>query len=149
MTLSPDVVKDVSHGQQYGYKMVKAVTSGVLSMEMANCAIVLIDHSRWLTTATQFLRLWVSQHWDTGENLCRPREIIKFIVGVYSPMWFMINTRYSQTQGPHHVLQQLRYVRKMSPSVQALIGKYIKSSAWNAHSEAILLSLLVGSKEAR
>ena len=37
----------------------------------------------------------------------------------------------------------------MSPSVQALIGKYIKSTAWNAHSEAILLSLLVGSKEDR
>ena len=37
----------------------------------------------------------------------------------------------------------------MSPSIQALIGKYIKSSAWNAHSEAILLSLLVGSKEDR
>ena len=64
-------------------------------------------------------------------------------------MWFMIKTRRSRTQGPHHVLQQLRYVRKMSPSIQALIGKYIKSSAWNAHSEAILLSLLVGSKEDR
>ena len=40
-------------------------------------------------------------------------------------------------------------MRKMSPSVQALIGKYIKSSAWNGHSEAILLSLLVSSKEDR
>ena len=37
----------------------------------------------------------------------------------------------------------------MSPSVQALIGKYIMSSAWNVHSERIMLSLLVGSKEAR
>ena len=68
VTLSPDVVKDLSHGQKYGYKMVKAVTSGVLTMEMANCAIVLIDHSRWLTTATRFLHLWVFQHWDTGET---------------------------------------------------------------------------------
>ena len=31
----------------------------------------------------------------------------------------------------------------------ALIEKYIKSSAWNAHSEAILLSLLVASEEDR
>ena len=37
----------------------------------------------------------------------------------------------------------------MSPSVQALIGKYIMSSAWNAHSERIMLSLLVGSMEDR
>ena len=59
----------------------------------------------------------------------------------------MIKTQHSWTQGPHHVLHQLRYVRKMSPSVQALIGKYVKSSAWNVHSEAILQSLLVGSKE--
>ena len=100
VTLSPDVVKDLSHGQKYGYKMVKAVTSGVLTMEMANCAIVLIGQSHWLTTATRFLRLWVSQHWDTGENLCRLREIIKFTVGVYYPMWFMIKTQYSWTQGP-------------------------------------------------
>ena len=64
-------------------------------------------------------------------------------------MWFMIKTRRSRTQGPHHVLQQLRYVRKMSPSGQALIGKYIMSSAWNSHSERIMLSLLVGSMEAR
>jgi len=64
-------------------------------------------------------------------------------------MWFMIKTQHSWTQGPHHVLLQLRYVRKMSPSVKALIGKYIKSSAWNANSEAILLSLVVGSKEDR
>ena len=55
-------------------------------------------------------------------------------------MWFMIKTQHSWTQGPHHVLLQLRYVREMSPSVQALIGKYLKSSAWNAHLEAILLS---------
>ena len=55
-------------------------------------------------------------------------------------MWFMIKTQHSWTQGPHHVLLQLRYVREMSPSVQALIGKYLKSSACNAHSEAILLS---------
>ena len=39
VTLSPDVVKDLSHDQKYGYKMVKAVTSGVLPMEMANCAM--------------------------------------------------------------------------------------------------------------
>ena len=109
----------------------------------------LICHSRWLTTANRFFRLWVSQHWETGENLYRLREIIKFIVGVYYPMWFMIKTRRSRTQGPHHVLQQLRYVRKMSPSGQALIGKYIMSSAWNSHSERIMLSLLVGSMEAR
>ena len=50
VTLSPDVVKDLSHDQKYGYKIVKALTSGVLPMEMANCAIGLICHSRWLTT---------------------------------------------------------------------------------------------------
>ena len=44
VTLPPDVVKDLSHDQKYGYKMVKAVTSGVLPMEMANCAIGLNDH---------------------------------------------------------------------------------------------------------
>ena len=77
--------------------MVKAVTSGILPMEMGNCAIGLIDHSRWLTTANQFLRLWVSKHGVTGENLYRLREIIKFIVGVYYPMWFMIKTRHSWT----------------------------------------------------
>ena len=100
VSLSPDAVKDLSHDQKYDYKMVKALTSGVLTMEMANCAIVLIGQSHWLTTATRFLRLWVSQHWDTGENLCRLREIIKFTVGVYYSMWFMIKTRYSWTQGP-------------------------------------------------
>ena len=44
VTLPPDVVKDLSYDQKYGYKMVKAVTIGVLPMEMANCAIGLNDH---------------------------------------------------------------------------------------------------------
>ena len=90
VTLPPDVVKDLSNDQKHGYKMVKAVTSGVLPMEMAHCAIGLIDHSRWLTTANRFLHFWVSQHCVTGENFYRLRVIIKFIVGVYYPMWFMI-----------------------------------------------------------
>ena len=67
----------------------------------------LICHSCWLTTANRFLRLWVSQHWETGENLYRLREIIKFIVCVYYPMWFMITTRCSRTQGPHPKIIQL------------------------------------------
>ena len=39
VTLSPDVVKDLSHDQKYGYKIIKALTSGVLPMEIANYAM--------------------------------------------------------------------------------------------------------------
>ena len=39
VTLSHDVVKDLSHYQKYGYKIIKALTSGVLPMEIANYAM--------------------------------------------------------------------------------------------------------------
>ena len=101
VTLSPDVVKDLIvtwpkiwlQNNQGSYKRCFAYGNGKLCNG-------LICHSRWLTTANRFLLLWVSQHWETGENLYRLREIIKFIVGVYYPMWVMIKTRRSRTQGP-------------------------------------------------
>ena len=45
------------------------------------------------------------------------------------------------------VLKQLEFLRLQDKRVREITWKYVKSSAWNAHSEAVLQVLLLGSKD--
>ena len=71
-------------------------------------------HSRWLTTANRFMKIWVSKDNFTAakekENPQNLRLIVEFIVGVYVPMWFQAKVKHSFISGPDHVLRQLQLV---------------------------------------
>ena len=63
-------------------------------------------------------------------------------------MWFQIKVAENVTNGPHHVLHQIKLVRKYTNKVVMNIVKpRIESSAWFAHPEHILLSLLTSQDE--
>ena len=86
--LKEDVIGDLSTDQKYGYVMVNAIRTGVLSVDLANMDIGPVNHSRWLTTANRFMRLYVSKHGFKGKNLTNLKLIVEFIVGVYYTLWF-------------------------------------------------------------
>ena len=57
--LTQEVKQDLSTDQRYGYELVNAIRTGKLSAEIAHLEVGPVCHSRWLTTANRFLRLWV------------------------------------------------------------------------------------------
>ena len=70
---------------------------------------------------------------------------IKIIVRLYSLLWFEIKVKHSWIEGPYHILKQLQLVRLQPKKVQDIVLPYLNSSAWNAHSENLLQTLLCSS----
>ena len=99
-------------------------------------------HSRWLTFAEAVLLLHMSKHGLSGELLERLETIVTYIVSVYGLMWFQIKVKHSWIEGPRHVLTLLILLKLQSPEVQAVLLSYLRISAWYAHSESILQTLL-------
>ena len=112
--------------------MVKAIRLGELPEDLGALEIGSVNHSRWLTTANRFLRMYCSDHGFKGKNLCNLKLIVQFIVGVYYPMWFRIKVIHSWLEGPRHVLHQVRLVNQKTNMVQKVEWPHVLSSAWNA-----------------
>lgn len=122
--LSEDVRQDLSSIQRYGYDMVTAVRNGGLSDHRAGLDIGPVNHSRWLTTANRFLRLWLSQHGFKGLEAMNPRMTCKHTVGVYYPTWFQYTISNNWMQGAQICLQQLKLTLEGATlsEVQRVVG---------------------------
>ena len=57
--LITEVLKDLSTDQAYGWRIVMAIRSGVVSQDLALLEIGPVNHSMWLTIANRLLRMWV------------------------------------------------------------------------------------------
>ena len=140
--LSDTVIQDLSTDQHYGYKIVCAVRDGVLPARIALLEIGPVNHSCWLTTANRLLRLWVSKNGLKGKNLKNLRFIVEFIIGVYYPCWFKVKVNHSWIEGPRHILFQLDCLKSQRKEVLDIVMPTVKRSAWYAHSEALIQTLL-------
>jgi len=65
LQLSDDVAKD----QAYGYRITQAINTLELPADLALLKIGPLSHSRWLTTANRFCRIYVSKHGLSGKTL--------------------------------------------------------------------------------
>ena len=149
ITIGPDLPEltdearnNLSTDQRYGYDIVMAVRSGVLPDRLVNLVIGPVNHSRWLTTANRFLRLWVSQHGFKGKELTNLKLICEFIVGVYYPTWFSFKINNHWLQGARTCLTQLQLTLLQNKKVLSLVYPHLESSAWWAHPEMLLQTLL-------
>ena len=86
ITLTDNVIKDLSTNQFYGYKIVSSNRSGNIPKDSALLEIGPVNHSRWLTTANILCRIWVSKHELEGKNLKNLELILEFIVGANMSM---------------------------------------------------------------
>ena len=95
IVLPADIVKDLSTDQNLLYLLCKAVRTGYLPPDVAQRKPGAIVHSRWLTTAETFLKLYMSEI-DLDEELKdRLKIIVTFIVSDYAPMWFQLKVKNS------------------------------------------------------
>ena len=150
--MPPEVINDLSTDQAYAYRIMKMITTGVVDRELLQLQIGKVSHSRWLTTAIRFCRLWVSKHGQTGEDMKNFRAIMEWAI-IYLHMWFEIKANSSIIAGPHHKLKEIQIIQRMkgkdtrSKQVKEIAMKFIQKGAWHAHSEHVLLSLLCSSDE--
>ena len=141
--LPPDVVQDLSTDQRYAYRIAQVIRSGEIDWDLVYCQIGPVVHSRWLTTACRFCRLYISKHEFKGKDLTNLKLIVHWIVTVYLPTWFQIKCNPRLVDGPKHILYQIQLIRAfVSKKVQAIIFPYVETGAWQAHSEIVLLSCL-------
>ena len=140
--LPDDVVKDLSTDQKYGYEIVKAIRTGILPQRLANSEIGQYNHSRWLTFANRICRIYVSDHGFKGQDAKNLQLLAEYVTGVYFPIWFMYKIKNNWIMGPTICLEQLRLTLQQNKKVIKIVFPHLESSAWWAHSEMILQSLL-------
>ena len=124
--------------------MVKMIRSGVIDKSLTKLKCGPICHSRWLTTANRIMILYVSKHGLKGQVLKNLALITEFIVTQYYFMWFEIKCRPAFINGPRHILRMVQLLENYAPRrVKEIVVPVINRGAYHAHSENILLSLLV------
>ena len=147
--LSNDVVSDLSTDQKYAYKIMKAIRTGDISLELSLLNPGKICHSRWLTTANTVCLLYCSKH-NLDTDLSRKlTAVVTYIVLVYYPAWFQIKVHHSWIDGPANILHQFKLLKTQPEEIQTLLAENVRRSAWFAYSECILVTLLKGDEEDR
>ena len=115
--------------------------------DLAALTVGKTGYTRELKFANLFCDWWCRKHGLKGKLLPRLREIVTFIVNVYFPCWFQIKINHSWVDGPNNVLFELSCLRTQPKVVQFTVMPTVRSSAWFAHSECILLTMLCSKKE--
>ena len=84
----------------------------------------------------------MSKQGITDENLNKLRLIVENIVGVYVPNWFNIKVKSSWVEGAINLLNQMQLLKNQAQEVIDIVLPTFKRSAWYAHFESVLLSML-------
>jgi hypothetical protein len=134
---------DLSTDQKYLLDIYKAVSSGDCSVTVAMRSPGKMAHSRWLTTASRILRLYVSTV-EPNDNL---QDIVCFIMKVYVPLWFSIKSKPLISDGAKHVFQMINLSRSLNERSVKIIDKVIQRNAFFAHPENILVAMIHDEKD--
>lgn len=135
----PEVnISELSSDQKYLYKISSAVMSGECSQELADLQPGPMSHSRWLTTASRILRLYVSSN-NPSENLL---VLATYVVRVYVPLWFAIKTNPGCYDGPRHLWKMIQFSRYLPQNLKNIVDVVIQRNAFFAHPENMLLAML-------
>ena len=130
---------ELSTDQQYLFRMYQAVTTGRIDESLSVTDPGNINHSRWLTSANRFLRLYVGTQ-DPSPNLIL---IVRYIVICYVPTWFSIKYRESIVYGSKNLFALIKRLQSLDYCVQEIVRPVIQNNGYFGHSESILLSMIV------
>lgn len=81
--LPEEVVRDLNTDQSYAYHIAQAIRSREVPQSLALMESEPVSHSRWLTTALCFCRIWISKYELKGQVLKNLKLIVNYIIGVY------------------------------------------------------------------
>ena len=136
--LDQKIVNDLSTDQKYLYDICIAVGRGNVPESLAARKPGKMSHSRWLTTASRILRLYVS----TSEPSDTFVALTTFVMKLYVPMWFHIKTNYLAVDGAKNVHKTLVMFNKLPGATQKIIKPSIQRNAFFAHPENIIITML-------
>ena len=140
-----EVVSHMSNDANMFYQLGVAIRTGNLSKELGNRKCGTLVHSRWLTTGTALLLLYCSHHGLDEEEEEKLRLLATFTLQHYHHMFWEIKVKHSIVEAPRHILTSLDLLRKQDQKVREVVTPYIRSGAWFAHSEAVILTLVSSS----
>ncbi|KAG0715548.1 hypothetical protein GWK47_011734 [Chionoecetes opilio] len=141
------ILVNMSTDQQVTYQLVQAVKRGVLPSELQEIKCGKVSHSRWLTTAQSLVYMWTRKHGLTGKELNTLEILVKYCLQVYFKLYYDIKVHHRLEDGPKHILTQLRVMRSQPKKGQTAVTFYVRTGAWFAHSECVLLSLMASQSE--
>lgn len=133
-----EIIKGFSTDAKYLFQMANAISSGVVSEDLANIKPGKIVNSHWLTKAARLLRLYVTKK-NPSKNL---RILVEFIIKCYVPMYFNIKYYSSVVYGSALFFKFISWSRFLEPTLRTIVNNTIKNNSYFAHSENILLSML-------
>jgi hypothetical protein len=89
--------------------------------------------------------MWTRQHGLTGQSLRTLEVLVKFCLQFYFKIYFDIKVKHLIVDAPYHILTGLRILKTQPKKVKDAITFYVRTGAWFAHPECLLLSLLANS----
>jgi hypothetical protein len=81
---------------------------------------------RWVTTASRICRLYIATAQPTGEL----QSLATFVVVCYGSMWFRIKCQPRCTDGPKHLLQQIKIQRLLSPDTASITCPVVRRNGY-------------------
>lgn len=136
--------QQLSTDVQQLYKLANAVSQGSCPVDLANNKLGPIAHSRWLTKANRFLRLYMSTN-KPSNNL---KIIVVYIMKVYVPMYFNVKYYNSVVYGSALLSKFLRWTQYLPQNLRSVINSVVNFNSYYAHSENILLTMLFDDRKA-
>lgn len=134
--------EDLSTDQKYLYQICCAIKTGTCCDTLSKKNPGKLGHARWLTTANRILRLYVSTS-EPSETLI---ILSKYIMKVYAPMWFHIKTKPLCQYGAQHLWKSIILSREFPENIKKIIDNVIRTNAYFAHPENILLGMITDSR---
>lgn len=140
----PENINDweIRDDQKYLYDMVKAVDSGHCNEHLSSIKPGRLNLSRWLTTASRILRLYVTQT-EASKEL---KTLTFFIMKIYAPFWFLIKNNPYAIHGSRYIFKYIEWTRELPNEIQVVIESSIQINAFFAHPENIILSMITDDK---
>ena len=123
--LPEKVWKDLSMDQQLMYRTVKAITAGEVPTTLATIKCGPLNHAWWLTLAIRLLSLFTRTSFPC-EGL---NAVVKFIMQVYAPSWFIIKKKHRFTSGTENFFYQMKFVCTQSEEVQRIVQPVVQHNA--------------------
>lgn len=133
-----EIAEYLNTDQKYLFKICKAISEGCVTGDWVNHSIGPVNHSRWITTASRFLRLYISEP-NPSIAFC---EIVQYIISVYAPMVFELKHRPSIVYGPIHLARTIERSKSLSLENQRIVEDSINENSYFAHPENVMLSIL-------
>ena len=136
--LEEKVWKDLSRDQQLLYRYTKAIESGNVPEDLSRQVAGPINHSRWLTLAIRLMQLYTRTE-TPDQGLV---QVVKFIVQVYTVVWFAIKADSKFTSGPVHLFLLMTLIQTQSVDTQGVVKPTVQRNAYFAHTSTLLCSML-------